>query len=301
MNALLRWYRAELDVQAKLPFLAAYMGHVSIVSTAYYLQFVEPARGRGQCAIRRPLRRPHHRTHRRGRCAMTVAAPNDLARALRAFFADHLPRVRGTSPHTIRSYRDSLVLLLRFVATRSQRSVIQLDLDDLDPQPVLAFLQHLELDRHNSVATRNVRLAAIHAFLPVLRHGVPRTARALSTRPRRPVQADRQPPRGLPRARGDRGHPGRRRSRLRRRPPRLCAPRHDVQHRRAGPGNRRPVRRRPAAGRTRAGPPPRQGAEGTRLPAVDPDRRPAACPAGRTRDASCSPTSRSSAITAGCG
>ena len=42
MNALLRWYRAGLDVQAKLPFLAAYMGHASIVSTAYYLQFVEP-------------------------------------------------------------------------------------------------------------------------------------------------------------------------------------------------------------------------------------------------------------------
>ena len=95
---------------------------------------------------------------------MTAAAPNDLARALRAFFADHLPRVRGASPHTIRSYRDSLVLLLRFVAARSQRSVIQLDLEDLGPQPVLAFLQHLEIDRHNSAATRNVRLAAVHAF-----------------------------------------------------------------------------------------------------------------------------------------
>ena len=42
VTALLRWYRAGLDVQAKLAFLAAYMGHVSIVSTAYYLQFVEP-------------------------------------------------------------------------------------------------------------------------------------------------------------------------------------------------------------------------------------------------------------------
>ena len=42
VNALLRWYHAGLDVQAKLPFLATYMGHVSIVSTAYYLQFVEP-------------------------------------------------------------------------------------------------------------------------------------------------------------------------------------------------------------------------------------------------------------------
>jgi integrase len=42
VTALLRWYRAGRDVQAKLPFLAHYMGHVSIVSTAYYLQFVEP-------------------------------------------------------------------------------------------------------------------------------------------------------------------------------------------------------------------------------------------------------------------
>jgi integrase/recombinase XerD len=42
LTVLLRWYDAGVDVQAKLPFLAHYMGHVSIVSTAYYLQFVEP-------------------------------------------------------------------------------------------------------------------------------------------------------------------------------------------------------------------------------------------------------------------
>ena len=42
VNALLRWYQNGVDVQAKLPLLATYMGHVSIVSTHYYLQFVEP-------------------------------------------------------------------------------------------------------------------------------------------------------------------------------------------------------------------------------------------------------------------
>jgi integrase len=42
LAALLRWYHAGMDVQAKLPLLATYMGHVSIESTAYYLQFVEP-------------------------------------------------------------------------------------------------------------------------------------------------------------------------------------------------------------------------------------------------------------------
>jgi integrase len=42
VHALVRWYRAGAEVQAKLPFLAAYMGHVSIVSTEHYLQFIEP-------------------------------------------------------------------------------------------------------------------------------------------------------------------------------------------------------------------------------------------------------------------
>lgn len=41
VHALVRWYRAGVDVQAKLPYLATYMGHVSIVSTAYYLHFVQ--------------------------------------------------------------------------------------------------------------------------------------------------------------------------------------------------------------------------------------------------------------------
>jgi integrase len=42
LNAVLRWYRAGTDVQARLPALATYMGHASIVSTQYYLRFLEP-------------------------------------------------------------------------------------------------------------------------------------------------------------------------------------------------------------------------------------------------------------------
>ncbi len=40
-HALLRWYRSGADVRTKLPFLATYMGHVSIVSTEYYLHWSE--------------------------------------------------------------------------------------------------------------------------------------------------------------------------------------------------------------------------------------------------------------------
>jgi len=45
VQALLRWYRAGVDVQAKLPQLSMYMGHVSIVSTAHYLHFIPEVAG----------------------------------------------------------------------------------------------------------------------------------------------------------------------------------------------------------------------------------------------------------------
>jgi integrase/recombinase XerD len=95
---------------------------------------------------------------------MKSKPPNLLGTALRDYFTDHLPRLRGMSPNTIQSYRDSLVLLLRFVACSRKRTVADLDLTDLDPQRVLAFLSYLERDRKNGVTTRNVRISAIHAF-----------------------------------------------------------------------------------------------------------------------------------------
>jgi integrase/recombinase XerD len=95
---------------------------------------------------------------------MKPALPNLLARCLRDYFADHLPRLRGMSRHTIHSYRDSIVLLLRFVASGDKKDVCDLDLDDIRPDRVLAFLAYLEKERDNSITTRNVRLSAIHAF-----------------------------------------------------------------------------------------------------------------------------------------
>lgn len=44
VNALLRWYRAGADVDAKLQLLATYLGHGSALSTHHYLHFIEPMR-----------------------------------------------------------------------------------------------------------------------------------------------------------------------------------------------------------------------------------------------------------------
>jgi site-specific recombinase XerD len=95
---------------------------------------------------------------------MKTSLPNLLGAAIRDYFTDHLPRLRGTSPHTIHSYRDSIVLLLRFLSRQRNKRVTTLDLIDLDPPGILAFLSHLEQERKNGVSTRNIRLSAIHAF-----------------------------------------------------------------------------------------------------------------------------------------
>jgi integrase/recombinase XerD len=95
---------------------------------------------------------------------MSVQHPNLLASSLRNFFSDYLPRIRGSSPHTIQSYRDSLILLLRFLASQKNGQVADLDLTNLGAPAVVAFLAHLERERKVSAATRNVRLSAIHAF-----------------------------------------------------------------------------------------------------------------------------------------
>jgi site-specific recombinase XerD len=47
-------------------------------------------------------------------------------------------------------------------------------LQDLTADTVRRFLDHLERDRHNSVPTRNVRLAAIHSFFRYLASSDPR-------------------------------------------------------------------------------------------------------------------------------
>jgi site-specific recombinase XerD len=88
----------------------------------------------------------------------------DLPMFVTAFFVRHLAAERNASPHTTAAYRDSLKLLLRFAADFCHRPVAALRFEDLTPDLILHFLTHLETVRHNTVRTRNARLAAIHSF-----------------------------------------------------------------------------------------------------------------------------------------
>ena len=88
----------------------------------------------------------------------------DFAVSLRRFLTSYLAGLRGCSPNTIASYRDTFKLLIAWF--RDERSVPpgRLTLDHIDASAVTAFLGWLQEERHNSISTRNQRLAAISSF-----------------------------------------------------------------------------------------------------------------------------------------
>jgi hypothetical protein len=95
----------------------------------------------------------------------TTATAPDFATLVREFFCQRLITQQNASARTVASYRDMFRLLLRYFADHRGRPPTALTLADLDAPAVLAFLDHLERGRDNSIATRNVRLAALRSFL----------------------------------------------------------------------------------------------------------------------------------------
>jgi site-specific recombinase XerD len=89
---------------------------------------------------------------------------------VQTFFAEHLTQQRAMSPCTVAAYRDTFLLFLNFSQTRLGGSPAAMKLTDITPELILAFLDHLEQERHNAVRSRNARLAALRAFLKFAAH-----------------------------------------------------------------------------------------------------------------------------------
>jgi site-specific recombinase XerD len=71
---------------------------------------------------------------------------------------------RNLARNTQKSYRDTLCLLLPFVARGARRRIDQLRIRDLSAARVCAFLRESEESRSWGAATRNQRLAAVHSL-----------------------------------------------------------------------------------------------------------------------------------------
>jgi integrase/recombinase XerD len=88
----------------------------------------------------------------------------DFAINLRRFLTDHMAGLRGCSPNTISSYRDTFKLLICFMCDEQSIPPERLTLDHLDVAAVTAFLAWLRTERRNRPSTCNQRLAAISSF-----------------------------------------------------------------------------------------------------------------------------------------
>lgn len=95
---------------------------------------------------------------------MPSTSSTSLGTLVESFFTQRLTRQRQASPATLCAYKDALRLLLQFVSSKLDKPVDRLDIQDLDRDQVLAFLDFLERERGNSPRSRNARLAVVHSF-----------------------------------------------------------------------------------------------------------------------------------------
>ena len=88
-----------------------------------------------------------------------------FATLVQEFFTDYMVQQRALSQRTVASYRDTFVLLLRYAERQLGKAPSSMQLTDISAKFLAGFLDHLEQERHNSVRSRNIRLAAVRSFL----------------------------------------------------------------------------------------------------------------------------------------
>lgn len=96
-----------------------------------------------------------------------------LGPLITGFLRDYMPRQRGYSSLTCETYALSFKLLFEYAAKRTGVRPSRLSLEQLDAPLIVAFLTHIEQERGNGAATRNLRLAAVKAFMRYVEHQIP--------------------------------------------------------------------------------------------------------------------------------
>ncbi len=94
--------------------------------------------------------------------------PTDFSYHLTNYLGKYLPGILGLSVNTISSYRDMFTLMIIFYETIIGIKPEKIMLKDFTQLRMEKFLEWLEEKRGNVTSTRNVRLAAIHAYAKYL-------------------------------------------------------------------------------------------------------------------------------------
>ena len=96
-----------------------------------------------------------------------------LSTCLHQFFDQYLPRIKGSGDNTIKTYRDAFTLFLPFAAKHLSIKIESIRVEHLSTPLILAFLNNLESQRHNTARSRNHRLAALKSLAKMIRFMYP--------------------------------------------------------------------------------------------------------------------------------
>lgn len=99
--------------------------------------------------------------------------PTDFSKSLTDYLGKYLPGERGVSTNTIKAYKDTFILFLRFMQSVNGKNANSLMLKDITQAIVIQFLDWLETERNCGVSTRNARLATLHSFFNYLQYRSP--------------------------------------------------------------------------------------------------------------------------------
>src|SRR5260370_15404359 len=99
---------------------------------------------------------------------MTLIAPH-----IAAFLQQRLPVERQASPNTCDSYAHAFRLLFESARNCLKINPLQCQVEHIDAQVILNFLNHLEATRGNGAGSRNIRLAAIKSFMRYIEYRLP--------------------------------------------------------------------------------------------------------------------------------
>lgn len=128
-------------------------------------------------------------------------ASNDFFRLVRCWLTVHLPRSRRSSPHTIRSYKTTINLLLDYLRQTRGLALEQIGFDQIDQATITAFTVWLTQTRAAGPATVNQRLAAIKSFMAFCAGEDPALVELwLQIKRTRPARVPTRPPDALPMA-----------------------------------------------------------------------------------------------------
>jgi site-specific recombinase XerD len=88
-----------------------------------------------------------------------------LFEAVKDFLTSYLPKMRKSSPQTIRAYRKALELFFDYLKAQNNVKLYKVSFGMITRKSVEGFLDHIENERECGASTRNHRLQVIKSFL----------------------------------------------------------------------------------------------------------------------------------------